>query len=69
MWTSCLKMGKQILKSVKSDKSFKLITVTENIEIKNKIEGLKVGRNTESAFNKADLIIDFTIPKCTFQYF
>ena len=66
--TGCLgKMGKQILKSVKSDKNFKLIAVTENIEIKKKIEGLKVGRNTESAFKKADLIIDFTIPKCTFQ--
>ena len=28
---------------------------------------LKLSLNTEEAFRDANLIIDFTIPKCTFQ--
>jgi len=32
-----------------------------------KINGVKINTNTEQAFRKANLIIDFTVPKCTFQ--
>ena len=32
-----------------------------------KINGLKINLNNEKAFKAANLIIDFTIPKCTFQ--
>ncbi len=66
--TGCLgRMGQQIIKSAKTDKYFKLITLTENKIINKKICGLKISLNTEQAFKKTDMIIDFTIPKCTFQ--
>ncbi len=66
--TGCLgRMGQQIIKSAKSDKNFKLVTVTENRIINKKVAGIKPSLNTEDAFKKADLIIDFTVPKCTFE--
>ena len=60
-------MGQQIIKSVRNDKNFKLIALTENRELNKKIFGIKINSNTEQVFKKANLIIDFTIPKCTFQ--
>jgi 4-hydroxy-tetrahydrodipicolinate reductase len=66
--TGCLgRMGQQLIKSVKKDKSFKLVAVTENKLIKKKINGLKINLNNEKIFKDAHLIIDFTIPKCTFE--
>ena len=66
--TGCMgRMGQQIITSVKRDKNFKLIALTENKKIDKKINGVKVGLNDEKLFKKVDLIIDFTIPKCTFQ--
>ena len=66
--TGCLgRMGQQLIKSVKTDNNFKLIALTESKKIKKKINGLKINLNTEEAFKKVNLIIDFTTPKCTFQ--
>ena len=66
--TGCLgRMGQQIIKSSKLDKKFKLVTLTENRKINRKISGIKPELNDENAFKKANIIIDFTIPKCTFQ--
>jgi len=66
--TGCLgRMGQQLIKSSKSDKNFKLVAVTENRVINKKIGGIKPDLNTENAFKKANLIIDFTIPKCTLE--
>ena len=66
--TGCMgRMGQQIIKSVKKDKNFKLTALTENKKINKKIDGVKVDLNKEALFKKVDLIIDFTIPKCTFQ--
>ena len=66
--TGCMgRMGQQIIKSVKKDKNFKLTALTENRNINKKINGVKVGLNNEKLFKNVDLIIDFTIPKCTFQ--
>ena len=66
--TGCLgRMGQQLIKSSKSDKSFKLVTLTENKPINKKINGIKPDLNTENAFKKSDVIIDFTIPKCTLE--
>jgi 4-hydroxy-tetrahydrodipicolinate reductase len=66
--TGCMgRMGQQIIKSVKNDKNFKLVSVTENRIIKQKIDGLKVEFNTDNAFKKVSLIIDFSVPKCTFE--
>ena len=61
------RMGQQIIKSVKKDKNFKLTALTENRNINKKINGVKVELNNEKLFKNVDLIIDFTIPKCTFQ--
>ena len=66
--TGCLgRMGQQIIRSSKLDKKFKLVTLTENRKIGRKISGIKPELNDENAFKKANVIIDFTIPKCTFQ--
>tara|TARA_B100001996_G_scaffold139533_1_gene106070 strand:- start:6 stop:782 length:777 start_codon:yes stop_codon:yes gene_type:complete len=66
--TGCMgRMGQQIIKSAKLNKNFKLVTLTESRKINKKINGIKLNINSEQAFKKANLIIDFTIPKCTFQ--
>ena len=66
--TGCMgRMGQQLIKSSKLDKNFKLVTVTENRIINKKIGGIKPSLNTENAFKRANVIIDFTIPKCTFE--
>ncbi len=66
--TGCMgRMGQQIIKSAKLSKDFKLTTLTENKLTQKKFSGLKIDLNTEQAFRKIDLIIDFTTPKCTFQ--
>ena len=61
------RMGQQIIKSAKLDKNFKLVTLTESKKIKKKINGIQIDQNTERAFKKVNVIIDFTTPKCTFQ--
>ena len=61
------RMGQQLIKSVIKDKSTKLVALTENRLISKKINGIKPELNTEKALNKANVIIDFTIPKCTFE--
>ena len=66
--TGCMgRMGQQIIKSVRNDKNFKLIALTENSELNKKIHGIKINSNSEKVFKKTNVIIDFTIPKCTFQ--
>ena len=66
--TGCLgRMGQQLIKSSKSDKNFKLVTLTENRIIKKKIVGIKPGLNNIESFKKTNLIIDFTVPKCTLE--
>ena len=66
--TGCMgRMGQQLIKSSRKDKSFKLITLTENREINKKISGIKPDLNNASAFRKASIIIDFTVPKCTLE--
>ena len=66
--TGCLgRMGQQIIKSSKLDRKFKLVTLTENRRINRKISGINPELNDENAFRKANVIIDFTVPKCTFQ--
>ena len=66
--TGCMgRMGQQVIKSSKIAKNFKLVSVTENRVINKKISGLKPQLNSESAFKKVNIIIDFTIPKCTLE--
>jgi len=61
------RMGQQLIKSSKKDKSFQLTVLTENRVINKKISGVEPSLNNEHAFKKADVIIDFTIPKCTLK--
>ncbi len=61
------RMGQQLIRSSKKNKSFNLKTLTENKRINRKIHEIKPEFNTEDAFKKTDLIIDFTIPKCTLE--
>jgi 4-hydroxy-tetrahydrodipicolinate reductase len=64
--SGCLgRMGQQIIKSSRSNKNFKLVTLTENKIINKKIAGIKLNLNTNQAFKKTDIIIDFTVPNCT----
>ena len=66
--TGCMgRMGQQIIKSANSDKNFKLVSFTENKKINKRIKGIKIEQNTEHAFKKTSIIIDFTVPKCTFE--
>ena len=66
--TGCMgRMGQMLVKSSKLDKSFKLISLTESRKINKKIYGIKPELNTVNAFKRTDVIIDFTIPKCTLE--
>ena len=66
--TGCMgRMGQQIIKSARIDKNFKIVALTENKIILKKVSGIKLSLNTEEVFKKANLIIDFTVPKCTFE--
>ena len=66
--TGCMgRMGQQIVKSAKYDKNFKIVALTENRIVNKKVAGIKPKLNTEESFKKANLIIDFTVPKCTFE--
>ena len=61
------RMGQQLIKSSKKNKKFNLVTLTENRLVNKKIYSIKPELNSEKAFSRTDLIIDFTIPKCTLE--
>ena len=66
--TGCMgRMGQQLVKTSKANKNFKLVSLTENRIINKSIIGIRPSLNTENAFKKANVIIDFTIPKCTLE--
>ncbi len=61
------RMGQQIIKSSNKRKEFKLISLTESRTINKKISGIKPSLNNISSFKNTDVIIDFSVPKCTLQ--
>jgi len=66
--TGCLgRMGRQLIRSSKNEKNFRLVSITENRIVNKKISGLKPKLNSESVFKNTNVIIDFTIPKCTLE--
>ena len=66
--TGCLgRMGQQIIKSAKLNKNFSINVITESKLINKKINGVNISLNNEKSFKKADVIIDFTVPKCTME--
>jgi len=66
--TGCMgRMGQQLIKSSKINNNFKLVTLTENRVVNKRFNGITPELNTEKAFKKTDVIIDFTVPKCTLE--
>ena len=66
--TGCMgRMGQQLIKTTKKEKGFKIYSLTEYKQINKKFNGIRPQLNTENAFKNADVIIDFTIPKCTLE--
>ena len=66
--TGCMgRMGQQLIRSIKKDKNFKIVSLTESTKINKKINGIKIQKNSIEAFKKTNLIIDFTVPKCTLE--
>ena len=66
--TGCMgRMGQQLIKSAKKDKSFKITSLTESRRINKRIFGVSPEINSINAFTKANVIIDFTVPKCTLE--
>ena len=66
--TGCMgRMGKQLIKSSKNNKNFKLVSLTENKIINKKIAGVKLSLNNIDSFKNTNVIIDFTVPKCTLE--
>jgi 4-hydroxy-tetrahydrodipicolinate reductase len=61
------RMGQQLIKSSKKNRNFKLVSITENRLINKKIAGLKPSKNNVGAFKKSNVIIDFTVPRCTLE--
>ena len=61
------RMGQQLIKSSKKNKDFKLVTLTENRLVNKKFSGIKPELNSDKAFKKTDVIIDFTVPECTLE--
>jgi len=61
------RMGQQLIKTTKKEKGFKINSLTEYKIINKKFNGIKPQLNSEDAFKKTDVIIDFTVPKCTFE--
>ena len=66
--TGCLgRMGQQLIESARKDKRFKISSLTENEAQKKKILGVLPQVNSPEAFKNSDIIIDFTVPKCTLE--
>ena len=61
------RMGQQLIKSVKKNRLFKIVSLTENRKINKKVYGIKPELNSINSFKKANIIIDFTVPKCTLE--
>jgi len=58
-------MGQQLIKSSNKNKNFKLVALTENRLVNKKFNKIQPELNSEKAFKKSDVIIDFTVPNCT----
>mgnify|MGYP001491905858 CR=1 FL=1 len=66
--TGCLgRMGRQLIESARKDRRFKISSLTENGIQRKKILGILPKVNSPEAFKNSDIIIDFTVPKCTLE--
>ncbi len=66
--TGCMgRMGQQLIKSARKDKAVNINSLTENFLVNKKFVGVKPQKNSEIAFKNANVIVDFTVPKCTLE--
>ena len=66
--TGCMgRMGQQLIKSSNKNKNFKLVSLTENFKINKKINNILPEFNNVNSFKKTNVIVDFTVPKCTLE--
>ena len=66
--TGCMgRMGQQLIKSSNKNKNFKIVSLTENFKINKKINNILPEFNNVNSFKKTNIIIDFTVPKCTLE--
>ncbi len=66
--TGCMgRMGQQLIKSSNKNKNFKIVSLTENFKINRKINNILPEFNNVNSFKKTNVIIDFTVPKCTLE--
>ena len=66
--TGCMgRMGQQLIKSSNKNRNFNLVSLTENFKINKKINNILPELNSVNSFKKTNIIIDFTIPKCTLE--
>ena len=66
--TGCMgRMGQQLIKSSNKNKNFNLVSLTENFKINKKINNILPELNSVNSFKKTNIIIDFTMPKCTLE--
>tara|TARA_B100000886_G_scaffold334677_1_gene290575 strand:- start:1382 stop:2155 length:774 start_codon:yes stop_codon:yes gene_type:complete len=64
--TGCMgRMGKSLIKSSKKNKDFKIVSLTEKYDTQKKIEGIQIKNNNKESLRRANVIIDFTLPKST----
>ena len=61
------RMGREVIKSSKRDKKFKIIAITESKNFNKKVSGLKLKVNSQNVLKNAQVIIDFSTPKCTLE--
>ena len=61
------RMGQQLIKSSNKNKNFKIVSLTENFKINKKINNILPEFNNVNSFKKTNIIIDFTVPKCTLE--
>ena len=66
--TGCMgRMGQQLIKTSKKDNRVKIHSLTESKIVKKKIYNVLPQLNSKDAFEDTDVIIDFTVPKCTLE--
>ena len=60
------RMGKILIKRISKNKNLKLFSLTD-LKSGKIINGIKIQKNNMSAFNKTDVIIDFSRPKASLE--
>ena len=60
------RMGKTLIKRIANNKKLKIYSLID-VNIKKRIRGYKIQKNSIGAFKKTDVIIDFSKPKSTIE--